>query len=146
VELLAVLTLLAVTLRSVFLWRMFLSLIGATTIWWGLNQLFAFGADWLNWAPYVVGIMGAVFWHWRAPPSNEWPRETQALTARSAFFGALLCWVLSLALCYAIAQGTSNELAVPGAVFFALFGLVCMWRGAQVQRAAPSAQKGENAL
>lgn len=130
--------------QSVLLWRMLLCGVAAWAVWWGLTQAFDFGPSWVNWVPYLVGVLGGALWYWRAPPPRRPPRHSEPLTSRSAFLGALLCWVVTLALCYAITQGVDNQLALPGAIFFGAFGALCAWRGAKELRARRT--RGENAL
>lgn len=131
-------------MQSVLVWRMLLCGVSAWAVWWGLTQAFHIGPSWLSWVPYLVGIFGGALWYWRAPPPRMVPRPSAPLTSRSASLGALLCWVVAIALCYSITQGADNPLVLPGAIFFGAFGALCTWRGAQELRAARGTSGGEN--
>lgn len=119
--------------QFVLVWRVFLALAVVYGVWWALDLVFVFGSGWIHSIPVVSGLLLGIFWYWRDPPPSPPPQPVQALRPRAAFLGAALCWAAALALLYVRTEGEDNFLAIPGAIFFAVFGAVCVMRGIEAR-------------
>jgi hypothetical protein len=100
----------------------------------------------MNSIPLVGSALLGGFWYWKAPPPPRSPGLRPEASARAAFLGAALCWVLALALYYAVSQGTENVVALPGAILASVFGAVCFWIARKARKVDTQLSGGGDAL